>query len=183
MCHGLSGHLGVANLILKLSANGEQHRRLRRLLAHAFSDRSLRLQEACLQGYVDLFISQLQQRAATDNGVVNMVHWFNFATFDIIGDLAFGDSFSLLKDGVWNRYLSSIFGLLQYNTFNRLAKTLIPWPWKAYLADKMSPKSRRGDFYYQDQLSREKLSRRIALDTERQDFGIYFPELSNSLQR
>lgn len=167
------GHLFSSNVVVQLTANGEQHRRLRRLLAHAFSDRALRLQEACLQGYVNLFISQLRKQAATDTGVVNMVHWFNFTTFDIIGDLAFGDSFSLLKNGKWSRYLSSIFGLLEYNAFHRLAISLIPLPGKRYIAEQISPKSNREDFYYQDQMSREKLSRRVTLESERQDFGIY----------
>jgi hypothetical protein len=168
-------------VILQLTANGEEHRRLRRLLAHAFSDRALRVQEACLQGYVDLFISQLRKTAATDNGVVNMVHWFNFTTFDIIGDLAFGDSFSLLKGGEWNRYLSSIFGLLEYNAFHRMAVSLIPLPWKDYIAKKLAPKGTLDDFHYQEQISRDKLGHRVALDTERQDFGIYLPELSSMI--
>ncbi|KAM0287617.1 hypothetical protein ACHAO9_007647 [Fusarium lateritium] len=36
---------------------------------------------------------------------LNISMWFNFFTFDIVGDLAFGNSFNMLRDGVKHKFL------------------------------------------------------------------------------
>jgi hypothetical protein len=105
-----------------------------------------------------------------------MVHWFNFTTFDVIGDLAFGENFSLLKNGVWSRYLSSIFGFVKFSSFIRIARRLLPAPWHG-IFELITPKKHREDRLYQYNLSKSKLSRRVALDTDRRDFGMLFSSL------
>ena len=48
---------------------------------------------------VDLFIEQIGVHASGKEGA-DMVMWFNLTTFDIIGSLAFGESFGGLKSGL-----------------------------------------------------------------------------------
>lgn len=79
-------------------ANDEEHARQRRALSHAFSQKALLEQESIIRGYVDLFIERLQPFAATGKAV-NMCDWFNFTTFDVIGDMAFGEPFGCLNAG------------------------------------------------------------------------------------
>ena len=74
------------------------HGQMRKYLAHAFSDRSLKEQESLVAEVVDLFISQLGVHATGKDGA-DMVMWFNLTTFDIIGSLAFGASFEGLQSG------------------------------------------------------------------------------------
>ncbi|GAM37130.1 benzoate 4-monooxygenase cytochrome P450 [Talaromyces pinophilus] len=155
-----------------VAANGEHHRRLRRLLAHAFSDKALRAQEAYIKAYVDLLIRQLKDRVTTGNGVVNMVHWFNFTTFDVIGDLAFGEPFSLLKEGVWSRYLSTIFGAVYFGVLERMLRRLLPSTWKTWIK-LITPKKLLDDRMFQYHLAKDKLARRLARDIERPDFVHY----------
>lgn len=83
-----------------LMAPHETHRRQRRHLAHAFSEAALVEQQAYVLKYVNIIMDKFSQRAK-DGKEVNVVDWFNFLTFDIIGELAFGDdSFgSLVRDG------------------------------------------------------------------------------------
>lgn len=45
--------------------------------------------------YFDLLIQRLHENC---DQPVNMVHWFDCTTFDIIGDLTFGESFNCLQD-------------------------------------------------------------------------------------
>jgi hypothetical protein len=144
-------------------------------LAHAFSDKALKAQEIILQSYVESLISQLRKRALDTNDAVNvnMTHWFNYITFDIIGDLAFGDSFGLLEKGIWQRYLSSIFGLLQFSVRYRAIKQIFPDSWKFFLVKRMTPRHMLEDRLYQHELAQSKLTKRVAVDTERQDFGIW----------
>ncbi|KAL9608395.1 MAG: hypothetical protein Q9167_006775 [Letrouitia subvulpina] len=93
-----------------LSANDTDHSRYRRLLSHAFSDRALRQQEPLLLKYIDLLIEQLRKRASlSSTEVVDMVQWFNFTTFDIVGDLSLGESFGGLDEGRYHGWISVIF--------------------------------------------------------------------------
>jgi hypothetical protein len=51
-----------------------------------------------VQGYVDRFLSQVGRYATGSEGG-NMVDWYTWVAFDIIGDLAFGEPFGSLDDG------------------------------------------------------------------------------------
>ena len=95
-----------------ISANGEAHGRFRGLLSRAFSEQSLRTQESRILGHVDLLIRQLHKRS-TYAGSVDLVQWFSWTVFDIVGDLAFGESFGCLKSGHLHPWINSTFGSLK----------------------------------------------------------------------
>lgn len=97
-----SGHPHIVN------SNDDDHRRQRRLLAHAFSEKALRGQEDIMRHYVDLLIRKLTERAH-EGKVVDIVQWYNFTTFDLIGDLAFGEPFGCLERGVYHPWVAAIF--------------------------------------------------------------------------
>jgi len=83
-------------------SNRADHPRLRRAFTHAFSLKALSEQEPDLNNYVDKFIAGLSLRAGR-NEVINLVHWFSFITFDVIGDLSFGEPFGCLDTGTFPR--------------------------------------------------------------------------------
>ena len=72
---------------------------MRKYLAHAFFNRSLKAQESLVTNVVDLFITQLDVHASGEKAA-DMVMWFNLTTFDIIGSLAFGESFGGVQSGL-----------------------------------------------------------------------------------
>lgn len=74
------------------------HAKLRKTLLTAFSDRSLKEQEYLIDEGVNEFISELGTHAAVEQGS-DLALWVSLATFDIIGSLAFGESFGGLKTG------------------------------------------------------------------------------------
>jgi len=39
---------------------------------------------------------------------VNVTDWFNFYSFDVMGDLAFGKSFGMLKEGIKHYFMTSL---------------------------------------------------------------------------
>ena len=101
-----------------LSANDADHARYRRLLAHAFSDKALRQQEHLLQAHIALLIHKLTSFAeASGTQAIDLVRWLNFTTFDIVGDLALGESFHCLDEGQYHRWVSIIFAQLKAATF------------------------------------------------------------------
>ena len=155
---------GVDNLI---TAGWEDHSRQRRLVAHAFSDKALRDQEPLLQRYISLLISKLYEHGANTGKPIDVVRWFNFMTFDLIGDLAFGEPFDCLKDSEYHPWVSMVFGSIRAGTFltaskqfpmiEKLLKWSIPKKWK---------EDRHKNFVW----AKEKMDRRLAAKVDRPDF-------------
>lgn len=74
------------------------HGQMRKFLSHAFSEKSLKAQEPLINEVVDNLMMQLEVHASAEKGV-DIVTWYNLTTFDIIGSLAFGESFGGVKSG------------------------------------------------------------------------------------
>lgn len=67
-------------------ANQTDHTRIRKLLAHAFSENALLEQEPLLTSYFELLILKLKQQIdGPARGRVDIMAYYNFLTFDIIG--------------------------------------------------------------------------------------------------
>jgi tryprostatin B 6-hydroxylase len=71
------------------------HDNRRRAWSAAFGDTALRGYEKRIRKYRDMLISTF---TATEGKPINVVQWFNNYSFDIVGDLAFGQSFDMLRD-------------------------------------------------------------------------------------
>jgi cytochrome P450 len=69
---------------------------MRRQLAHAFSAKAVKEQTDIVLHYVNMWIQQL---ARVEQQGVDIVQWYNWLTFDIIGDLAFGEPFGAVEEG------------------------------------------------------------------------------------
>jgi len=80
-----------------INAPDDIHARQRKMLSHAFSERALRDQEPLMKTYVDLLVSIMREDAAAHRSV-DIVRYFNFLTFDLIGDLAFASPFGALRE-------------------------------------------------------------------------------------
>ncbi|KAI1060195.1 hypothetical protein LB506_011282 [Fusarium annulatum] len=102
-----------------LMADKENHRRVRRVLAHAFSEKSLQEQEGLITSYINLFISKLSEKAAALEPT-DMSIWFNFLTFDVIGDLSFGKPFDCLATGAYSAWVKMVFESTANDMFNQV---------------------------------------------------------------
>jgi hypothetical protein len=143
---------------------------MRRLQAHAFSEKALSGQEPIIKHYVDLLTLQLHQQAERPNGsVVDMVRWYNFTTFDIIGDLALGQPFGCLRDGILHPWIEMVFAMIKSNTFIRSARRF-PSPLKEIFW-KFIPQNLIRMREDQFQFSALRAKQRMAEGTEREDFS------------
>lgn len=82
-----------------ISASEPDHNRFRKVLAPAFS--STTEQEAVVKASIDLLVRKLQQKiddTSEEPTVVDILKWFNYTTFDIIGGLLWGSSFGCLDE-------------------------------------------------------------------------------------
>ncbi|KAI1393308.1 cytochrome P450 [Hypoxylon trugodes] len=96
-----------------ISANSSDHFRFRRAMLPAFSDKALGQQEPLIKVYVDLLVERLREVARTGQST-DMVRWYNFTTFDLIADLAFGTPLQGLAEGKSNAWLENIAKLMRY---------------------------------------------------------------------
>ncbi len=82
------------------------HAAMRKDLSHGFSANALSEQQDLIQHFVDLLIRQIEQHGTS--APMDMVKWYNFTTFDIIGELSFGEPFGSLESGRLCAHLSRI---------------------------------------------------------------------------
>lgn len=80
---------------IQLTACDEDHARMRRNLAPAFSEKAIRNIEPTAMKYVDLLMHRLQEHA---DRPVNIERWFNFTMFGLMGDVAYAESFGCLEN-------------------------------------------------------------------------------------
>ncbi|KAK2794590.1 hypothetical protein FQN52_008171 [Onygenales sp. PD_12] len=104
-----------------ISADRDEHSRLRRQLAHGFSEKSMREQEPLIGGSVNLFFQRLHEICAGGSKPLDISMWYNFTTFDVIGDLAFGEPFGCLENSRYDPFIKTILGSAKIGVFLQCA--------------------------------------------------------------
>ncbi|KAL9950029.1 hypothetical protein D7B24_001162 [Verticillium nonalfalfae] len=104
-----------------ISSTIEDHRGLRRSLAHGFSDKAMREQEPIIGRYVDLLLLRLHglcgAAAEGTAAVVDLKNYYNWTTFDAIGDLVFGESFGCLEANKQHPWVDAILSAVHQGAF------------------------------------------------------------------
>ncbi|KKA23236.1 Cytochrome P450 [Rasamsonia emersonii CBS 393.64] len=150
-----------------LTADRQTHIRQRRLLSHAFSEKALREQESILQTYVDKLLEQVSARCAS--GAVDLVAWYNFATYDLIGDLSFGEQFGCLDKGEYDPFVRSIKAIAKELTFMQMLKYYGLLGVRQFFL----PKAVVGARAQNMQRAMNTVDRRVQRQTDRKDFLYY----------
>ncbi|KAL6901067.1 cytochrome P450 [Trichoderma evansii] len=101
-------HLHSGNQTNAIGASRENHIRYRRSLAYGFSHQAMLDQEPIINKYVDTLLTELKAQCANQEKV-DVVRWYNYTTFDIIGDLAFGEPFYCLEKSDYHPWVALIF--------------------------------------------------------------------------
>jgi cytochrome P450 len=167
------------------------HARFRKAMDPAFTEKSLRLQEPIIQENVELFINQLAQLASkgADGAVVDIVQWFAFVAFDLVGDLGFGEPFGSLQAAKLHPWIALIFSSIRAATYG---VSLNYYPALSKLFSLAIPKSVMQEFEDHWQNAVDKISRRLDQEEQRPDLismikrdeeglkGITRPELDST---
>ncbi|GLI82178.1 hypothetical protein PoHVEF18_010584 [Penicillium ochrochloron] len=150
-------------------ANDKDHARIRGSMAPAFAPRALMQQEPILQQNIDLLIKQLM-KLTVDNQIVDLRTWYNYTTFDLLGDLAFGKSFGCLATSTFHEWVQFVLDLFyaavllrvvhRFRPLNRVLALLIP-------RSLMVKRERHSE------MAILKVRERIRAQTERPDFIYY----------
>lgn len=145
---------------------------MRRLLNHGFTEQALKAQEPIVQKYVGMLIERLRERAeqpedgSGGGAVLDIVPWFNYTTFDIFGDIGFGESFNCLQHSRYHPWIALLFNSVKAAGFVISARF---YPLIDFLLVKCIPKSlikMREDHYQQIV---DKVQRRLNWEVERPD--------------
>ncbi|KAF9891541.1 hypothetical protein FE257_004008 [Aspergillus nanangensis] len=147
-------------------SNGERHRRIRRVLSHAFSAQAMAEQEPLIKKYVNLLIDRLKTAAA--GGIPQeMTGWYNWATFDIIGDLAYGDPFGCLETSSYHPWVKLIFKHIKGLAINN---SVAKYPFANTLLKLLMPKEVARDIHVHHEFNKAKVAKRLAVTEQRLDF-------------
>lgn len=150
-----------------IHADRQDHSRMRSVVSHGFSAQSMMKQEQFIQHYVDLLIQKLHEN--NDNGAraLDMVRWFNWTTFDIIGDLTFGEPFGCLSSSEYHPWVALIFDTLKLSAFKLAAHRI---PLGARILAMFIPKDLVKTRVQHVALTTAKVKKRLSLGTTRPDF-------------
>ncbi|KAM0335212.1 hypothetical protein ACHAQA_000254 [Verticillium albo-atrum] len=90
---------------LQLVRDHKEHSRRRKTWDKGFGSKALRDYEPRVVKYTDQLLDQIGK---TEGKPLNVSNWFNFYSFDVMGDLAFGKSFDMMKDGIVHYYMAAV---------------------------------------------------------------------------
>ncbi|KAI6084939.1 benzoate 4-monooxygenase cytochrome P450 [Hypoxylon rubiginosum] len=146
----------------------KDHRQMRKYLSNAFSERSLADQESLIAEIIDRFIVQIGGERGRQG--VNMVQWFNMLTFDVIGSLAFGETFKGVETGRTHEWISLVTGALKQGA---LADTMKRFPLLAEVIKRLMPgkiEKLVQETKVHESYSLNLIKKRLANKTPRKDF-------------
>lgn len=143
-------HIGIANR--------EEHRRMRSIFSHAFSDRALKKQESLIREFASLLMRQIERKMEQD-GKVNMFDMYNFTAFDIMATLTFGESLGLLENTAYTPWVKALFQSLKFMTIRGSALKI---PIIGHLLHLFTDKHLRKQFQVHFDYSSMMVDRRLA---------------------
>ncbi|KAI0197502.1 cytochrome P450 [Astrocystis sublimbata] len=160
---------GIGTTSIISERRPEVHRNMRTYLAGAFSDRSIVEQEEIVAESVDAFINVVGVRGSREEGF-NLSRTLQSLSFDVIGDLSFGETFGALQSEKPHPWISiSLNAMTQgeiVDVLNRfpILQKIVP----VLLGAKL--KKLTEDTKTNEQLSLKAVASRVNRKTDRKDF-------------
>lgn len=148
----------------------EEHAKVRKKMEPAFTEKAVQRQESIVQEYADMFIEKLREKTkGNDNktAVVDIVKYFTFVTVDIIGDMAFGESFHCLESDVIDDWVGLVFSFMKATI---LFSNLRYYPWLTKMLVPLIPKTVRDQDAYLWDVIGKRVDTRLRRKTDRPDF-------------
>ncbi|KAI0179440.1 cytochrome P450 [Hypoxylon sp. FL1284] len=108
-----------------------RHGEMKKTISPGFSAKALSQHEGVVHACVDRFVEETGKR-----GAVNLTDWYEMVAFDILGEMAFGESFHSLEQGkphFWSQlvekhvfYITLLDNLRRYPLLRRLGQIMLP---------------------------------------------------------
>ncbi|KAF3386178.1 putative sterigmatocystin biosynthesis P450 monooxygenase [Penicillium rolfsii] len=166
---------GLKDAAAILSADKENHSRLRRILAPALSEKSIKGHDETIVKYVDLLVEQLQKRCSQD--AIDLNKYFEWTTMDLIGDLLCGQPEGALKQENGGRWLEILTHAIQSQVWIQALETYNLVRWREYLL----PKYRLQAAFENFKIIAAKFEKRLESKTDRRDILSYMISEKNGM--
>ncbi|KAM5437368.1 hypothetical protein McanCB21832_002078 [Microsporum canis] len=147
---------GFDSLCIGSERKPQVHSRMRKSLTPAFSTKALAEQESIVQMCIDEFIEKVGEQGTQEKGL-DMTKWFEMLAFDILGEMAFGETFHCIqnegKPHHWSEMITS------HLFFITLLDNLRRYPIFYYIGIFLLPKLTFSVRNQHSQFSRDKVAR------------------------
>lgn len=98
----------------------------------------MREQQPTIVQYINQLIQRLHENCGEGKNPIDIMSWYNYTTFDIIGDLVWGESFGCLDNSDLHPWIKAIFDMLRIGT---ITQGLAHFPRAQRLLYQLIPKS------------------------------------------
>ncbi|KAF7518743.1 hypothetical protein G7054_g13345 [Neopestalotiopsis clavispora] len=168
----------ASKICLAYERDPERHASQAKLYQSAFRTQALRDQEHLIHQHTDTFVKQLL-RLSREVGSVDMARAAEWLTFDIIGDLTFGEPFGATTKAQSHEWVSMLLNALYGSTVMAMTKRA---PILQYVLPWLIPKGALETLARHQQLTFEKVRRRMDIgdSNHREDFFAHV--IRNKLQ-
>ncbi|KAI1128171.1 cytochrome P450 [Nemania abortiva] len=157
---------GFSSKCVGSERDAKKHSAMRKMLNPAFSQRGLLEQEEIISGVIDKFVRIIGEKGGPDSKGINMTRWYEMNSFDILGEMAFGESFLSLDTGDLHFWAAIV---LEHLYFITLIDNLRRIGWLAKMFGFLIPSSlltRNQNSTF----SRQQVEKRLTLKDSRNDF-------------
>lgn len=155
---------GADSMITK--PDDTEHGRIRKIFSNAFSHKALVEQEPLIRRYTDMLVSKTKEAIAASTKTFDLVQLYNFTTFDIMGDLTFGEPLHLLENNEYSPWVDSVFGGFKAGDISRIT---LEYPLLRAIWKLVMPRSlvamRKAHFQY----SVDRVNRRLSSSSTKPD--------------
>lgn len=149
-----------------ISAPAVDRARFKKSLSPAFSEKATREYEPVVRRYFDNLITRFDEAIETNSkllkeekAIVDVVQWFNFATFDIIGEVTLSKGFGCVETGAGHASMD----VLQHFQALVIAASIKYYPWLDAILARITPKSALQALENVFQDGHQRLQERMAL--------------------
>ncbi|KPM46345.1 hypothetical protein AK830_g83 [Neonectria ditissima] len=158
---------GVEGAHAILSADKANHTRLRRILAPALSEKSIKEYDTTIMHYVDLLVEKLTRLCGKDS--VDLNKYFEMTTLDLISDVVCSRPEGALEREDGGTWLDILARSIQSQVLTQALETYGLVPWRDYLL----PKSKTRAPFQNFQVISSKFEARLAAQEDTRDVLSY----------
>ncbi|KAH8660217.1 cytochrome P450 [Xylariales sp. PMI_506] len=108
---------------LNMIRDRDLHTQRRKIWDRGFSSKAIKDYEPRVSRYTNQLLEKI---AESQCSVINAADWFNFYSFDVMGDLAFGKSFNMMRDGIKHYFMKALHADMTWNGYLGHITWIIP---------------------------------------------------------
>ncbi|TGO50025.1 hypothetical protein BOTNAR_0408g00010 [Botryotinia narcissicola] len=171
------------NIVTSLDMEG--HARFRKALSTSFTETSLRNQSPLIESFADLLINRLNdlvlRTISQENSTsVDIFKWVSWFTVDVVGELAFGESFGCLANSELHPWANTLNNFLKGMVYAAATRW---YPLIERMVFRLLPKSMMDMQRKHSEFANDRINKRLKLEKQKPDFVASFMKENIDFQK